>query len=217
VSPGSPETAKLEGPLDPATRSLIALAAAIAVGAEELIAGRSRDAVAADVPPIWADELVLQSVLMVGWPRALVAAGIWRRETGVQAPAADSSAVENPDLWRRRGEATCQVVYGGNYRRLRENVRALHPALDWWMVSEGYGRVLSRPALDLARRELCVIAQTAVLGTERQLHSHLRGALHAGAAVTAVEAALEIIAADLPEPARALAREVWERVRGGRS
>ena len=54
-------------------------------------------------------------------------------------------------------------VYGDNYAKLRENVKKLHPALDTWMLVEGYGRTLSRTGLDLARREFCVIAQTAVL------------------------------------------------------
>ena len=53
-----------------------------------------------------------------------------------------------------RGEATCAAVYGPFYERLRLNIRALHPALDAWMIVEGYGKVLGRPGLDLARREL---------------------------------------------------------------
>ncbi|HEX9892489.1 MAG TPA: carboxymuconolactone decarboxylase family protein, partial [Gemmatimonadales bacterium] len=98
--------------LDAATRALVTLAAAVAVGREPLIEEQSRAAVAADVPAVWIDELLLQSVLMVGWPRALVAAGIWRRESGARAPAADPSLTEDSEQWRRRGEATCGVVYG---------------------------------------------------------------------------------------------------------
>jgi len=199
--------------LDAATRALVTLAAAVAVGREPLIEEQSRAAVAADVPAVWIDELLLQSVLMVGWPRALVAAGIWRRASGARAPAADPSLTEDSEQWRRRGEATCAVVYGTNYSRLRENVRALHPALDAWMIVEGYGRVLSRPALDLGRRELCVIAQTAVLGTPRQLHSHLRGALHAGVGEDVVEESLAMVSADLDPSHRELAQATWARVR----
>ena len=77
--------------------------------------------------------------------------------------------------------------------KLRDNVRALHPAVDAWMITEGYGRTLSRPGLDLMRRELCTVAQTAVLETERQLHSHLRGALNAGADPVQIEGVLSVV------------------------
>lgn len=199
--------------LDPPTRALVALAAAIATGQDALVAERVRRAMAADVPPVWVDELLLQSVLMTGWPRALNAAAVWRRESGRAAPATDGSLLEGPADWRPRGEATCATVYGPNYSRLRENVRILHPALDAWMVTDGYGRILSRPGLDLARRELCVIAQTAVQGADRQLHSHLRGALHAGASAALVEDTLAVVAEDLPAPLAEQAGRTWARVR----
>ena len=212
VSLDSPELPILDAPLDQATVVLVRLASGIALGREALIHERSRAAAQDDVPPIWIDELLLQSMLMVGWPRTLVAAAIWRRASGVSAPAADRSAAESLAEWQRRGEATCARVYGANYQRLRENVHALHPALDGWMVADGYGKVLSRPALDLARRELCVVAQTAVLGTERQLHSHLRGALHAGASRAAVEETLALLAADLEPAGLDLVRKTWGQV-----
>jgi 4-carboxymuconolactone decarboxylase len=201
----------LEGPLDPPTRALVRLAVAVARGQEADIAERSRAAVAAEVPAVWVDELLLLSMLMVGWPRALGAAAVWRRESGFRAPAADASVAESLDDWRVRGEAACRVIYGVNYERLRENVRALHPALDAWMVRDGYGRVLSRPGLDLARRELCVIAQTAVLQAGPQLLSHLKGALHAGATNEAVAEAVRLIAPDLRESERRLLEEMWSR------
>ena len=91
---------------------------------------------------------------------------------------------------------------------------ALHPALDRWMVSEGYGRTLSRPGLDLIRREFCVIAQVTVLEAERQLHSHLRGALNAGADPAAIAAVLDATASEASPAAMAMARRLWERVLG---
>ena len=89
--------------------------------------------------------------------------------------------------WTRRGEETCARIYGDNYRKLRENIKELHPAMDLWMVTEGYGRTMARPGLDLLRRELCTVAQMAVLEAPRQLHSHLRGALHAGGSFEQVD------------------------------
>ena len=62
------------------------------------------------------------------------------------------------------------------------------------MIVEGYGKVLSRPALDLKRRELCVVAACAMARQDRQLHSHLHGAMHAGASPGEVAAALDSVA-----------------------
>lgn len=213
-SPGSGPIVRDDGSVEPATRQLMAFAAAAASGDERAIRAEAAGLAALAPPATWVDELLLQSVLMLGYPLALVATDIWRRESGQEAPGQDSSAQETLTDWERRGIETCRRIYGASYERLRANVRALHPALDRAMVVEGYGRVLSRPGLDLARRELCTIAQIAVLGTPRQLHSHLRGALNAGAGSAAVDAAL--LAADpyLSPAARRIARDTWAEVRG---
>jgi 4-carboxymuconolactone decarboxylase len=203
-------------PLDDATRALVGLAAAIAQGEEPVVRDKVADALTAQVPPIWVDELLLQSVLMVGWPRALIAAGLWRTAIGTPAVNGDRDLdyAAHPE-WSRRGEDTLHAVYGDNYAKLRQNVRRLHPALDVWMLVEGYGRTLSRPGLDLARREFCVIAQTAVLDTPRQLHSHLRGALNAGASVEAVEAVLGLVNPFLSYDHWKAVKELWESVVDG--
>lgn len=202
--------------LEPATEALVALAASIAQGEEPEMRSRVQAAVAVGVPATWGDELVLQSVLMVGWPRALVAASLWRKAIGFGATGGDDDLdyAEHPE-WTSRGEATCQVVYGDNYAKLRQNVRGLHPALDSWMITEGYGRTMSRSGLDLKRREFCVVAQTAVLNTPRQLHSHLRGALHAGATVGEVAAVLAVVHPFLNHDDWKGVKELWDQVEDG--
>lgn len=203
-------------PLDLPTRRLVTLAAAIAQGEEPEVRDNVAEAIAAGMPAAWGDELLLQSMLMVGWPRTLVAAALWRKAIGQPATAAEDDLhyADHPD-WTARGEATCRVVYGDNYLKLRQNVRALHPALDAWMLTEGYGRTLSRPGLDLKRREFCVIAQTAVLDTPRQLHSHLRGALHAGATLEEVDAVLVEVNPFVAYDHWKGVKELWEQVRDG--
>ena len=116
--------------------------------------------------------------------------------------------------WQERGEVTCRVVYGRNYDRLRANVRALHPALDAWMVLEGYGRTLSRPGLDLRRRELCTVSQCVVLGAMRQLHSHFRGARHAGAGQEEIRAALEAARPYVTTTVMQQVEALWREVQG---
>jgi len=81
------------------------------------------------------------------------------------------------------------------------------------MVVEGYGKVLSRAALDLPRRELCIVAVCAVSGQDRQLHSHLLGALNVGASPNAIDATLDIIERMCPAEGMARIRKLWERIR----
>jgi 4-carboxymuconolactone decarboxylase len=180
--------------LDAETVALVRLSGVIAAGTEP----QMRDALvraATECRPEWVEEVVLQSYLFAGFPRALNAAREWRRISGRRAPATDESEdFGNAARWRAEGETTCATVYGPFYERLRHNIRELHPALDAWMIVEGYGKVLSRPALDLKRRELCIVSACATARQDRQLHSHLHGAIHAGASPAEVAAALDAIA-----------------------
>lgn len=201
--------------LDAPTRALVVLAAAIAAGGTTRLEAACRAAVEAGVPSLWVDELLLQSVLMVGWPRALIGADAWRLVSGRPAVSVEDGGDYRRHMeWAARGEAVCRVIYEGQYDRLRENVCALHPALERWMLVDGYGRTIGRPGLDLARRELCVVAQVAVQGAERQLHSHLKGAMRAGATPAVVEETLDAANTFLGERERALSLALWERVRG---
>ncbi len=180
--------------LDDATRVLVQLSAAIAAS-DEATVRYWLGLAARDVPPVHVEELVLQSYLFCGFPRALNAAREWRRVSQRLAPGSDEAEdVRLADEWRVRGEQTCALVYGAMYERLRLNVRDLHPALDSWMVVDGYGKVLGRPGLDLQRRELCIVSACAAMGQDRQLHSHLRGALNVGVEPDALRATLAAIA-----------------------
>jgi 4-carboxymuconolactone decarboxylase len=202
--------------LDPQTRDLVRFAAAVAQGYEPELRGRVGPLRSSEVPAAWVEELLLQSVLMVGYPRALVAFTVWRKLSAVPAPDADPDQdYARAAEWARRGEELCAVVYGDNYRKLRESVRALHPAIDSWMVTEGYGRTLARSGLDLRRRELCTVAQTAVLEAPRQLHSHLRGALNAGATFGQIDGTLSIVNPLLSFDQWKKVKELWRTVREG--
>ncbi|MFL5383441.1 MAG: carboxymuconolactone decarboxylase family protein [Longimicrobiaceae bacterium] len=156
------------------------------------------------------EEVILQSHLFVGFPDALNALGAWREVGGLPAPPASG---EDPAGWEARGEAVCEAVYGANYRKLRENVRALHPDFEGWMVAGGYGRVIGRPGLELATRELCIAALLAVWNVPRQLHSHLRGALNAGASVREVDEAVEMACSFVEEEAAGRVRALWAEIR----
>ena len=107
-------------PLDTHTRSLILLSAAIAAGDESAVREAFADASNAHVPSEWVEELVLQSYLFSGFPRALNAAREWRRQSPRRpasaesqldaAPAEHMDEAEQVSEWRLRGEATCAAV-----------------------------------------------------------------------------------------------------------
>lgn len=165
----------------PAVAALVRFAARVAGGPEEGMRAGATECVAAVTPVPWVEEMLLQSYLFCGFPRTLNAMREWRRISGTPAPERDAGARAGGLVeWRADGEATCAIVYGPFYGKLRQNIVALHPALDDWMIAEGYGKILSRPALALRLREQCIVAACVASQQDRQLHSHLHGALNAG-------------------------------------
>ena len=199
----------LENSLRDSLEVLIRLSAVIASRRDEELESVMRVAAERDATDA-IEEVILQSYLFLGYPIALNAMARWRAVSGVGPE--EHAAVER-DTWLERGEEVCRAVYGGQYARLRANVRHLHPDMESWMVEEGYGKVLARPGLSLQERELCIVAQLVVLDVPRQLYSHVRGALNVGATESAVEVALQV-GLEYAEPgAGERARETWESVR----
>jgi len=206
--------------LDAPTRALVRVAAIVAAGTESEVRAALGEA-SRDIPHPWIEELLLQTYLFAGFPRALNAFREWRR----LVPAVRAAGGMTPeDQLRRgtpdhatlveRGVATCRAVYGAMYDKLRLNIEALHPDLDWWMVVEGYGKVLSRPGLDLPRRELCIVAACVASGQDRQLHSHLHGALNVGVTPDVVRQSLDGLAQAVPAARVDAARLLLARVVG---
>ena len=187
---------------------LLRLAASLGTRDEGAIRAAMEGALGAD--PVAVEEVLLQSHLFVGFPDALNALGLWREVSSIPA---SPSAGEDPRGWSERGRTVCSTVYGSNYGKLRDNVGALHPDVDDWMATGGYGRVIGRPGLDLVTRELCVAALLAVWNVPRQLHSHLRGSLNAGATVAEVDEAVDIACGYLGEDRARAVRELWDAIR----
>src|SRR6266566_8287363 len=78
-------SARVAPALEPKTAALVRVAAAIAEGKIAELKARLAAAQDAGVPPLWIDELLLQSMLVVGYPLALVAFGVWREVAGPTA------------------------------------------------------------------------------------------------------------------------------------
>ena len=198
--------------LDARTAALVRVAAAVARGKAPELEMRFAAARDARVPGLWIEELLLQSMLVVGYPLALVAFGTWRGlGARIEGDGAGPEDLAHADweAWAARGAVVCREVYGRAYHKLLVNLRALHTELEHLVLVDAYGKVIGRPGLDLKRRELCTVATTAVLGTAEQLHSHLRGALNTGASGEEIEAVLRLIGEDLDADQRRVAEEQW--------
>src|SRR3989442_13624903 len=70
------------GGLDPQTAALVRAAAALAEGKIAELKQRFVAARAGGVPALWVEELLLQSLLAVGYPLGLVGLGVGRNATG---------------------------------------------------------------------------------------------------------------------------------------
>lgn len=207
MSPGAAIGATLPH-LDEATRSLVRLSAVLAGGSENAVREQLQ-AAATSTPHEWIEELLLQTYLFAGFPRTLNGVREWRR-LKPDVPLAGQSTARDQ---REQGEATCRRVYGSMYERLRVNIRALHPLLDDWMIDEGYGKVMSRPGLDLPRRELCIVAACAATAQDRQLQSHFHGARNVGVGEGAITEALAALKGIVSESRLSRAVRMWSRIR----
>lgn len=137
-------------------------------------------------------EIILQSYLFCGFPAAIDGLIVLRQcvvKGGYSMEEySDSRSISEI---RSDGETLCRSVYDRNYDKLIANMESLSPSLAKWMIEEGYGKVLSRRPLQVQDRELCVVAALAVMDRERQLVSHLKGAMHVGVPKSRLQAVLE--------------------------
>lgn len=166
-----------------ATRSLALYSAAIALSDSESL--RKAQQVCknhgATVEQMY--ETVLQSYLFLGFPRMLTAAERLAEDGLTPLNRRASLTVDEGTVadWLVRGRTLCRRVYDSNYHALKSRVEAMAPEIFLWMELEGYGKILSRPGLDIVDRELAIVSCLIMENRPAQLHSHLRGAINVGA------------------------------------
>ena len=140
-------------------------------------------------------EIVLQSYLFLGFPRMLNAAENLDRTMPVEYNREGLRQISPSESsqWYENGLSLCRKVYGEKYDSLFGKVAAMAPEVFRWMIIEGYGKVLSRPSLDIVSRELSIIAFLMMENRKKQLHSHIMGALNVGASTELVNSVIEDI------------------------
>lgn len=176
-------------------RALALYSAAIAFGNGSLLAETIEKLQQFKVTPEHFYEVTLQSYLFLGFPRMLEAADVLNRYyplENAQSHLRQLSPSES-EQWFENGMDLCRRVYGDNYEPLKQRVESIAPEIFRWMIIEGYGKVLSRPELPAPERELAIVAFLMIENRDRQLHSHIRGALNVGCSVDQVTTVVEDI------------------------
>lgn len=133
-------------------------------------------------------EAWLQAHLFAGIPRTVEAGMVLAEAGGLGQLSAEE---RGPERSLERGRTLFGVLYGERAQKVEAALDGLHPALHGAILGHAYGDVLTREGLDTATRELLAVAALADAGLPRQLASHARGAMHAGARAPHVLAAVE--------------------------
>jgi 4-carboxymuconolactone decarboxylase len=175
--------------LSPLERRLVRLFACAVLGRFDELARSRRAAPPGEPNRAWR-EAMLQVHVFAGFPRAVETYGVLGAEGGLGELERDE-VLSEPDR-AARGRELFERIYQGDAPRIRAMLEAGHPDFAAWIEGHAYGRILSRPGLEPAQRELLAVAALAVLGQDRQLASHVRGALRCGATQDAVLEVLEV-------------------------
>lgn len=156
---------------------LARLSTAIVLGAWDEVRAVRADAPGGEPDRAWR-EAVLQTHLFGGFPRLVEAYGYLDEAGGLGEATAEEHEAEGDAA---RGAALFDRIYGEGAEAVRALLDGYSRDYAAMIAQHAYGRVLSRPGLDAAEREVFASCALAALGQERQLASHARGAMRCGA------------------------------------
>lgn len=142
-------------------------------------------------------EALLQVHLFAGFPRVVEAFQVLAEVGGMGQPEPDEIRAEPP--MHERGRGLFARIYGAGAPQVEGILHDAHPDLADWVLGHAYGRVLTRPGLEPKERELLAVAALAASHQDRQLASHVRGAMACGATPGELNAVLELLIPHLSE------------------
>lgn len=184
---------------------LVRLSAAIALGRWDVLRELRQSAPAGEPDRAWR-EVLLQSHLFAGFPRTIEACGVLSALGGLGE--LEPEELEPATARSAQGRELFDTIYAAQADAVRAELSAHHPELARWIAEHAYGSVLARTGLDADRRELAAVAALTAQGQDRQLASHVRGALRLGATAAEVNETLAEIRALIPAALFARALEV---------
>ncbi len=164
-------------------------------------------------------EVFLQTMLCAGYPRALHAFerldDVLKSRKLRVAPRCDRvpHRATAGVFYRRRGRELFEEIYRDDTSLVMARISGFHPEFMDWITEDAYGKVLSRPYLDLMTREILSCCLLAILKLPRQLTPHIRGALRAGAKVREISEAISQLELFIPRRAVKAALLRLERAR----
>jgi len=133
-------------------------------------------------------EALLQIYLFCGFPASIESLKIFNSYFSITYKKTNFKKNKNVLL---NGQTVCKKVYLNNYSKLMKNFEILSLDLKHWMITEGYGKVLSRKGISLKHRELLNVAILATNYYEHQLYSHIKGSFNTGSAYNEIRKVIE--------------------------
>ncbi|MCP4243278.1 MAG: carboxymuconolactone decarboxylase family protein [bacterium] len=180
----------MASPLSATEERLVELVSSVARGDWQGLRELRRNAPPGEPDVRWREAL-LQSHLFLGFPRIVEAFEVLTLDGTLHAPTPEEHEPGDQDF-----QAKGAPIFDGIYQDLAPVVRRRlaqhHPDFAHWIAEHAYGRVLARPGLAPALRELLAIVCLLHSNLERQLASHTRGAIHLGATPQQVLAVFEL-------------------------
>jgi 4-carboxymuconolactone decarboxylase len=209
------EAAVLSPPGDPSLRCLALLHGASCIGRFDAVTALHALADRLAIPAARRREAALQVVAYGGFPRTIEGLALLAElPTGRTAGAtgADERAESSATERRQAGRAVWDRIYAEQADEVLDWLGTLAPELPGWVLDDAYGRVLSRPGLSLAERELLGVAALALMGLSSPLASHVRGALRNGSNADSVGDILRACRGLAPPNALAVIDQALQRL-----
>jgi 4-carboxymuconolactone decarboxylase len=127
--------------------------------------------------PTFFSELFIHLSLFLGYPATLdglesLAHGSPHRRS--RTPKTRSSDAD------KHGKRILKRIYGQQTTKLLQHLDDLYPGLAKRITQDAYGLIMNRVGLTLPERELANVVVLYAHGFDRQLYSHLRGAVRVG-------------------------------------
>ncbi|NBO70146.1 MAG: hypothetical protein EBU66_06285 [Bacteroidetes bacterium] len=152
-----------------------------------------QDALDAGVSYSMLYEAILQIHLFAGYPASIEGLALLKDIYNQEPQSAEPYDVA---LFKMRGEELCRDIYTTVFEKMNARMQSFSPELAEWMIIDGYGKTLSRPALDIQTRELINICILSLGKWKQQCISHVRGALNVGISLDDIQRAITYLQSD---------------------
>jgi alkylhydroperoxidase/carboxymuconolactone decarboxylase family protein YurZ len=164
---------------DNLTKSIIKIAAYLALKDWNNLDSELKNYISNNYNLQFVDEIFLTSYLFLGFP-AMITAFEMLRQSSTHKSKFKLNRKNNYSYWKNKGLKLFRKIYDDKSEKLLLKVKKLHPEVANWMLTEGYGKVLSRKFLPINIREIIIITFLIINYYPKQLYSHLKGALNVG-------------------------------------